>query len=229
VNEPDWLKEETRPQFLVNHLRDEGKAARTKVGRRKLRLFACGCCRLIWDRLTDPRLRAAVEVAERFADGQSSQAELATAYTRVRGLAMGEYLPEAPGVEERTAAGLAIATTVAKPMSAAFGMTFMPVPLAGYRVGDRGGNAILCALIRCVFGNPFRPAALDPAWARTASGAVAGLAAAIYQERAFDRLPVLADALEEAGCTDAQLLGHLRGPGPHARGCWVLDQLLGRT
>jgi hypothetical protein len=54
------------------------------------------------------------------------------------------------------------------------------------------------------------------------------LASAVYTERAFDRLPVLADALEEAGCVDADILSHLRGAGPHALGCWCLDLLLGK-
>ncbi|HZY89356.1 MAG TPA: hypothetical protein VFE78_31325 [Gemmataceae bacterium] len=54
------------------------------------------------------------------------------------------------------------------------------------------------------------------------------LAQAIYNERAFDLLPVLADALEDAGCTDADILGHLRGPGPHVRGCWAVDLVLGK-
>jgi hypothetical protein len=54
------------------------------------------------------------------------------------------------------------------------------------------------------------------------------LATAIYEESAFDRLPILADALEEAGCTDVELLGHLRGPGPHVRGCWVVDLITGK-
>jgi hypothetical protein len=54
------------------------------------------------------------------------------------------------------------------------------------------------------------------------------MASRIYAEGAFDRLPILADALEETGCTDAELLGHLRGPGPHTQGCWVVDVLLGR-
>ncbi|MFO0797467.1 MAG: hypothetical protein U0804_08310 [Gemmataceae bacterium] len=80
--------------------------------------------------------------------------------------------------------------------------------------------------IRDILGNPFRPVALDPAW-RTE--AVVGLATGIYADRAFDRLPVLADALEDAGCADADVLGHCRGPGPHARGCWVVDLLLGKT
>jgi hypothetical protein len=54
------------------------------------------------------------------------------------------------------------------------------------------------------------------------------LATSIYVSHAFDRIPLLADALEDAGCTDAELLGHLRGPGPHVRGCWAVDVVLGK-
>jgi hypothetical protein len=81
-------------------------------------------------------------------------------------------------------------------------------------------------LLRCIVGNPFRPVVFDPAW-RTET-AVA-LASAIYAERAFDRLPILADALEEAGCDNTDVLAHCRGPGPHARGCWVVDGVLGKS
>jgi len=80
-------------------------------------------------------------------------------------------------------------------------------------------------LFHDVFGNPFRPATVDPTW-RTAT--VTSLAQAIYTERAFDRLPILADALEDAGCTDADILNHCRQPGEHARGCWVVDLVLGK-
>jgi hypothetical protein len=80
--------------------------------------------------------------------------------------------------------------------------------------------------LRCVVGNPFRPVAFEPAWR---SETAVSLAAGIYEERAFDRLPVLADALEEAGCDDAEVLAHCRGPGPHARGCWVVDGVLGKS
>jgi hypothetical protein len=90
-------------------------------------------------------------------------------------------------------------------------------------------------LVREVFGNPFCTAVTDPSWLSWNGGTVLKLAQAIYEERQipaghFDiaRLAVLADALEEAGCTDANLLAHLRGPGPHVRGCWVLDLLLGK-
>ena len=81
------------------------------------------------------------------------------------------------------------------------------------------------AVLRCVF-HPFRPLTFDPAWRSESSVA---LASAIYAERAFDRLPILADALEEAGCDHADVLAHCRGPGPHVRGCWVVDLLLGKA
>jgi hypothetical protein len=86
-----------------------------------------------------------------------------------------------------------------------------------------------CGLLRCLFGNPFRPpSAPDPAWLRWNGGTVTGIAQALYDGRAFERMPVLGDALEDAGCGDAGVLGHCRGPGPHARGCWVVDLLLGK-
>jgi hypothetical protein len=81
-------------------------------------------------------------------------------------------------------------------------------------------------LLRDIFGNPFRPAALQPSWQ---TSEVVGLASTAYEERAFDRLPILADALEDAGCDNADILTHLRGPGRHVRGCWALDLLLGKS
>ena len=84
------------------------------------------------------------------------------------------------------------------------------------------------ALLRDIVGNPFRPAAVDPTVLRWHGDAAARLAGAVYAEGAFDRLPVLADMLEQAGCADAGLLGHLRAPGPHVRGCWALDLVLGK-
>jgi hypothetical protein len=102
----------------------------------------------------------------------------------------------------------------------------------GERVKDLGRPvqepvvwAELSEWVREVFGNPFRPAALDPAWVTPAA---LGLAQAAYQDGAFDTLPILADALEEAGCDDAELLAHLRGPGPHTPGCWAVDAVLAK-
>lgn len=80
--------------------------------------------------------------------------------------------------------------------------------------------------LRCILGNPFRPVAFLDSWR---SEATVALASAIYADRAFDRLPVLADALEEAGCDYPDVLAHCRGPGPHSRGCWVVDGVLGKS
>jgi hypothetical protein len=84
----------------------------------------------------------------------------------------------------------------------------------------------MSALVRDIFGNPFRPVTIDSA---CRSPNIAALARTIYEGRAFERIPELADALEEAGCHDDDLLGHCRQPGPHARGCWGVDLILGKS
>ena len=89
-------------------------------------------------------------------------------------------------------------------------------------------QAALSHLLRCIF-NPFRRASIGAAWLAWNDGAIRKMAQVIYDARSFDRLPLLADALEDAGCTDADLLAHCRGPGPHVRGCWVVDLLLGKA
>ena len=85
-------------------------------------------------------------------------------------------------------------------------------------------------LLRDLFGqDPSRTPAIDPRWLTWNHGTVPAVARRIYDDRAFPDLPILADALEDAGCTDPDILGHLRGPGPHARGCHVLDALLAKA
>lgn len=83
-------------------------------------------------------------------------------------------------------------------------------------------------LLRDIFGNSFRPLVLDPSWLTWQDGTVIKLAQGIYEERAFDCMPVLADALEEAGCTEGEVLAHCRQPGTHVRGCWGVDLLLAK-
>jgi hypothetical protein len=83
------------------------------------------------------------------------------------------------------------------------------------------------SILRDLFGNSFRPASVDPFWLTWNGGTVPKLAQAIYDERRFADLPVLADALEEAGYTSADILDHCRRPGEHVRGCWVVDLCLG--
>ncbi len=87
-------------------------------------------------------------------------------------------------------------------------------------------EAAFCNLFRDIFGTPFRPVAIDPSWL---TSTVVALAEGIYSEKAFDRLPILADALMDAGCSHDDLLNHLRSDGPHVRGCWALDLVLGKS
>jgi hypothetical protein len=99
-----------------------------------------------------------------------------------------------------------------------------PVAVTAYQAE----SAAQADLLREVVGNPFRGAAVDPAWTAWHNGVVASMARTIYEERRFADLPILADALEDAGCTDAEVLAHCRNDGEHVRGCWVVDLLLGK-
>jgi hypothetical protein len=205
-----------------------------KASPRKLRLFAVAAARHVEERrwLFDQRGFAAVAVAERFADGLATEHELETA----RGLAQGRLVlwPERahrPGVREAagtsardaalTLCELALEVSGSKPGVLAFDHS----ALAARRLA---AAEVLCRQLRDLFGNPFHPAAVDPLWAVRHDHAAAGLATAIYEQRAFAELPILADALEDAGCSDPVVLDHCRRPGLHVRGCWLLDRLLGK-
>jgi hypothetical protein len=160
-----------------------------------------------------------VEVAERYADGLASREELVEA-----GAAARKAIPW--GTPDFQASILARDAAYVSPEDVAYRACMWNAHHLGLTQRSR------CELLREIVGNPFRPIMLDPVW-RTST--VAALAQAAYDERALpagtlapDRLAVLADALEEAGCTTADLLDHLRGPGPHVRGCWVIDLLMGR-
>jgi hypothetical protein len=89
-------------------------------------------------------------------------------------------------------------------------------------------RTLLVEVVQDIFGNPFRLIANNPTWLTWNDATVLRITQTIYAERAFDRLPVLADALEEAGCHDTDILNHCRQPGEHARGCWVVDLILGK-
>jgi hypothetical protein len=178
---------------------------RGNVSDRKLRLFAVACSRRIWDQI-DALGRQAVDVAERFADGFATPEKLRAARLACQGAggqAAWYAAASNPTIAARNAA-----------RSAQAGV--------GCEADELRAQA---SLVREVFGNQFRPVSLDLSW--LTSGAVK-LAEAIYEERAFARMPDLADELEKASCTDLEILSHCRGPGPHVRGCWMLDLLLGK-
>lgn len=195
---------------LVHRLK--GKAAE-----RKFRLLACALCRRLFPLLSDKRSREAVEVAERYADGIAKKHELRTA-----------HLAANRAADEAWAASAAHGFTgqphekwVVARKAAEVAKNVVSISTGNWPLGDTEE----IELIHDVFGNPFRPTFFDPS---CSNSIVVSLAQAIYEEHGFDRLPILADALEDAGCTNQDILGHCRGPGPHVRGCWVVDLLLGK-
>jgi hypothetical protein len=234
MDEPEWL-DCTDPEPMLRFLRG-------KLSDRKLRLFAVDCCRCVWHLLSDERSRKAVELAERYVDGFASEQEREAAEEAadqasrdaVRSRQASNYtIPEmftivaraaritiSPEKDVDTEAGLAV---VASRSLIALNQT------SG--LGSKEAEMAACCLtLRELVANPFRPVALDPSW-RTPI--VLALAQGAYEERILpagtlepDRLAVLADALEEAGCDNDDILSHLRGPGPHVRGCWVVDAIL---
>jgi hypothetical protein len=221
---------ETNPYLVLDSLR--GKASR-----RKLRLFACGCCReRLWSLLTDKRSREAIEVAERYADGAADWPELRAAHSAA--CAAGEAIRRtyasgrtAEYYRVTVAANAAQAAAMtAHRQSGARGVAGLVFSTVYYGVGLNdearrdAERAAHLELVRCVFGDTLRPVAFDPAWRTPAAVALARTA---YEERRFQDLLLLADALEEAGCGDKAILEHCRGPGPHVRGCWVVDLVLG--
>jgi hypothetical protein len=177
--------------------------------------------------------RRAVEVAERFADGQADERERGDAHDAARNLmeAWSSY-DLGLGVMSAFAAFAAHADAgesflgAARVESSCRLPERTPEPIEAAR---RARSCKQCDVLRDIVGDPFRPSAcIDARWLAWNDGAISKLAQVIYEDRAFDRLPLLADALEDAGCSDADLLGHLREPGLHVRGCWATDLLLGR-
>lgn len=221
-----------------------------KVGARKLRLFACACCRTMWEWLEVRACRRAVEVAECHADGLEDDETLRLAHEAVQRLkGFNDWYPTWAGTYPldywvahaahacaADDAGEATAETATMAQRAiAEGARrglwpnrtiYDPRPISKKKAAPLTEAQLQARWLRDIVGNPFRPVAVEPSWLAWASGTTHRIAEAIYQERAFDRLPVLADALEDAGCDNADLLEHLRGPGDHVRGCFAVDLVL---
>jgi hypothetical protein len=237
VTEAEWLNC-TEPTAMLDYL-----SAGDILSQRKARLFAVACCRRIWHLLSDERSRKAVEVAEKYTDGLATSAELTEAHESARSLV------HQMGVLNIFAANAACESSNS--------VLLTPLPIGDKTLVQHIAHAVVVAVkrqyhikearvvgwsrqdgfLRCIFGLiPFRLVTLSPAVLAWNDGLVVRLAQCAYDERPLPestldsgRLAVLADALEEAGCTDADILGHLRGPGPHVRGCWPVDLCLGKS
>jgi hypothetical protein len=188
---------------------------------RKVRLALCGAYRRVWGRMSGAA-RTALEVAEAFADGQANVRQL--------------FAAQSIDLNEDNSADLGIRclATSNKHLRSSAGTTLHCAAQAISEVeSERAAErAAQCVIVLDVMGNPFRPASLNPA-CRTS--AVTSLAQAAYEERSLPdghldliRLAILADALEETICVNDRIVSHLRSVGPHVRGCWVLDLVLGK-
>jgi hypothetical protein len=251
MTESEWLSCQD-PEKMLEFLR--GRATD-----RKLRLFAAACCRRVWHLLSEGGSRNAVEAAERYAEGLASDAELAaaaeaaaaeleagraasetnrddmaafavgtaraaamdTAYNEGRRYTIGRYRNYHIQGGAFAAAGLAAGRSLS-----AVKLSKLGEAAALAEAAERDAQT---HLLRCIIGNPFKPLSISPAVLAWHNGTVAKLATVIYDDRRWEDMPLLGDALEEVSCSDRDVLAHCRGPGPHARGCFVLDAILGRS
>jgi hypothetical protein len=235
VTEAEWLACND-PRKMLEYLR--GKASD-----RKLQLFAVACCRHVWHLMEEEVCRSIVEVVERYADylGSSQAVPLADALasslnvstlrSRLRQLRQSD-LPDTTLLLGFEIACLAATAAVWMGAWAAAWKAGPEARRAFYLSTGKSGHEearVQAALLRDIFGNLFRPVSVDPSWLAWSGGTVPRMAQAIYDNRAFDRLPNLADALEEAGCTNPDILAHCRQPREHVRGCWLVDLLLGKS
>jgi hypothetical protein len=210
MTESEWLSC-TNLDFMLERARSD----------RKRMLFGVACCRRIWHLFPDENCRQAVVLAEQMAQGYVSTARRKAALELVRQAAR-------EGDDRTTRQAISAADALLKEeLYASAALYSAAAAAAALRPSnlqeEQGAQA---ALLRDILGYPFATVRIDPAWRAWNKGTVVALAQTIYDEDTFDQAPVLADALEEAGCTDARILDHLRGPGPHVRGCWVVDLIL---
>jgi len=240
MTEQEWLEctdpmpmlEYLLAKHLANNFEMRQVASRAMRGRngwaRKFRLYACGWCRRFWNNIQDRRLRNAVAITEEYADGLVNDTEFRTAKRQAR----------AAYAQALTSQGeLSWEASVASLVMHVMSRRFIPGwnPHRDSETGKRSENTerevqelmrFQSGLLRDLFGPlAFRPITIDPRWL---TSTVIDLAQAIYDEHAFERMPILADALMDAGCDSEEIIAHCRSDGPHVRGCHVVDLLLGK-
>jgi hypothetical protein len=254
MTESDWLAS-GNPRAMVTFIRDERMPFRTRwlswvgarrftVSDRKWRHIAAAVIRSVADLLPEEQAEPVLPVLARWADEEISHDGAVTALKPVttalrRSVARGTasmavtmallHLPRDADPSEIISFATAARAKVfrvrgidrllSEPITTEYRKATEAFDVECVRQAD---------LVRCILGNPFRTALLDPVYLDANDGAARRVAQEIYDDHAFADLPVLADALEDAGCTDDAALSHCRDAGPHARGCWVVDLALGK-
>jgi hypothetical protein len=170
--------------------------------------------------LHDSRSKEAVRCAEEYADGLLTANDLAEAANA----AWDAHLQLHDAEYHASKAAVWVAEVTAEFAASETADAAISATVCDPNDPEEDGNYQASSL-RCIFGNPFRPVTFDLSWL---TSTVVALATGIYQDRAFDRMPILADALQDAGCENEDILNHCRGEGVHVRGCWLVDLILGK-
>jgi hypothetical protein len=205
MREKTWLKTNNYTRMM--------EQLGERLSKRKRLLFGCATARIVWDRLKWDCNRRAIEVTEKYADGLASREEVAQAYQNL----IWEPAMDSEWHIVALTDGLPYRDPSDEPPHRLHADDKSIVEITTMQWADA---------LRDLVGNPFRPLTIDPAWLARNDGAAVRLAQTTYEERRWEVLPVLADALEEAGCTEANLIAHCRQVGPHYRGCWAVDAVL---
>ena len=213
MTDREWL-ECADPERMLEFLRGE-------VSARKLRLFAVACCRRIWAQLPQDRDRSAVETAERHADGLATVDDVRDCRISFSSISSWTAFQNAGQAAEDASRGAIRTVRMAawSPVLDEEPQDFEKAAKLAF-AAEKLERAAQATFLRDIFGNLFYPIAFDQAWL---TSTVVALAQSIYDEKAFDHLPILADALEDAGCISVDILNHCRQPGEHVRGCWAVD------
>ena len=212
MTQQEWLASKD-PMAMMDHL----KIQFHQPSDRKLRLFACACCRLTQS-MHYPRAQAVVKVAE-----EASEEPKITRSLHRR-------LSEARQSIDAIRGWFWCVTCLDIAVGLRQTLYWECTERGDY--GDAGGTdrSQIANLARDIFGNPFHPVILNPSWLIWHSGLLVSMARRMYDSRDFSDIPVLADALEEAGCTNPDVLSHCRQQGAiHVRGCWLIDLLLNKA
>ena len=217
MTEAEWAWD-NKPFLMVAHLRGAATV-------RKLRLYAHACVCRVMPLITDVRFRRAFAVLGRSADGLATCEEVAVITGETRNVVegIGAYLASfACWVADDAADTQYYTGGVA---ACAVNDAVKGTPGRKGRIVRKVEERWQATLLRDIFGNPFRPVIFSPEW-RTDTALA--LARQMYEAREFSAMPILADALQDAGCYNPDILDHCRGAGPHVRGCWVVDLVLGK-
>jgi hypothetical protein len=206
MDEAEWLASET-PLELLGMIPTKGTRKE-----RKMRLIAVACCEARFGSRRDEELADCLTLVTRLADDPTVEAERARMFLR-RSPASGT-LTNALLNWHGFQAGVETLRML--------GVEDFP----DSRSATREQCVAYSQIIRDISGNPFRPVAFAPDWQ---TSTVIAIALQMYDTRDFAAMPILADALQDAGCEEAAVLDHCRGPGSHVRGCWVVDHVLARS